>query len=346
MSKRKRRKKKPSGGGTVRNVPTGKLDSLGRPIYVSGVKKDKPATQGSSANPKPSELPKPAGGFTPGNMPKKKSTRTTRSVLDERYPLKGEYSDKAIDDADSYLAPGNNPNARGMRRHVENIERKHFSADSVGGTIEASSLRELLVMASSERVDGLNGNDTEELIGRGAVPGWVNSDTHRYILVDVPGKSGVKSAASLPDDTVVYLTQKSPETKPSFTVVSEREDVDCATIIIGTPPGSEEERVVTAMPGIPASQRTTIPPDKMPDFVELSKNGELTIGKVKEVLGDGNFSVLTAASADGISTWDGSVNRIKDPRVARAMERVQRRNSEATPDGGSGESDVLRGDSK
>lgn len=346
MDRRKRRKKKPSGGGAVRNVPTGKLDSLGRPIYVSGVKKDKSATGGSSVIPKPSGLPKPTGGFTPGNMPKKKPARTTRSVLDERYPLKGEYSDKAIDDADSYLAPGNNPNARGMRKHIENIERKHFSADSVGGTIEASSLRELLVMASSERVAGLKGNDTEELIDRGVAPSRVNSDTHRYILVDVPGKSGVKSAASLPDDTVVYLTQKSPETKPSFAVVSERADVDCATIIIGTPPGSEEERVVTAMPGTPASQRTTIPPDKIPDFIELSKNDGLTIGKVKEVLGDGNFSVLTAASAEGISTWDGSVNKIKDPRVARAMERAQRRNSEATPDGGSGESDVLRGDSK
>lgn len=346
MAKRKRRKGKPSGGGAVRNVPTGKLDSLGRPIYVSGAKKDKPTTKGSSTTPKPSELPTPAGGVTPGNMPKKKPARTTRGVLDERYPLKGKYSDKAIDDADSYLAPGNNPNARGMRRHIENIEKKHFSKDSVGGTIEASSLRELLVMASSERIDGLNGNDTEELIARGASPGRVNSDTHRYILVDVPGKSGVKSAASLPDDTVVYLTQKSPETKPSFTVVSERADVDCATIIIGTPPGSEEERVVTAMPGIPASQRTTIPPGKIPDFVELSKNDGLTIGKVKEVLGDGNFSVLTAASAEGISTWDGGVDRIKDPRVARAMARTAERGSGATPDGGSDKSDVLRGDDK
>lgn len=88
MSKRKRRKKKPSGGGTVRNVPTGKLDSLGRPIYVSGVKKDKPATKGGSVTLEPSELPKPAGGFTPGSMPKKKPTRTTRSVLDERYPYR------------------------------------------------------------------------------------------------------------------------------------------------------------------------------------------------------------------------------------------------------------------
>lgn len=333
MTRRKRRKKKPSGagGGSVRNIPTGRLDSLGRPIYVSGAKKEKDRP---AATPKPSGLPKPAGGVTPGNMPKKKPVRTTRSMLDERYPLKDEYSEDAIADADSYLAPGDNPNTKGMRRHIENIERKHFSADSVGGTIEASSLRELLVIASGDRVDGLSGNDTEELIARGASPGRVNSGTHRYILVDVPGKSGVKSAASLPDDTVVYLTQKSPESKPSFTVVSEREDVDCATIIIGKPPGSEDERVVTAMPGIPASQRTTIPPGKIPDFVKLSKNGELTIGKVKEVLGGGNFSVLTAASAEGITTWDGNVEKIKDPRVARAMERAAEQNSEVTLDRG------------
>ena len=56
--------------------------------------------------------------------------------------------------------------------------------------------------------------------------------------------------------------------------------------------------------------------------------------------------MLTAASAEGISTWDGSVNKIKDPRVARAMARAAERSSGATPDGGSGESDVLRGDIK
>lgn len=44
--------------------------------------------------------------------------------------------------------------------------------------------------------------------------------------------------------------------------------------------------------------------------------------------------MLTAASADGISTWDGGVDRIKDPRVARAMERAAEQNSEVTPDRG------------
>lgn len=316
------RKKKRTGRGTARNIPTGKLDSLGRPIYVSGSAQQKKASQepkGSATD----SVPKPAG-ITPGNMPKKHPVATLRSVMDKLYPLKGEYSDEAIAKADALIAPDGKRPTKSTISHIRSIERKHFSQNSVGGTINASSVRELLAMAYEQRVDGLDGNDADEMVSRGAARHMVSSPTGRYLLVDVGGKSGVRSASDLPDNTVVYLTQKAKGVKPSFVVVSERADTDCATVIIGKPEGSDNECVVTAMPGVPSPQRTTIPPGKIIEFSELSDSGGLTLGRVKEVLGGDNFSVLTAQSEKDIVAWDGKMDNIKDPKVVKLLKEARK----------------------
>lgn len=174
--------------------------------------------------------------------------------------------------------------------YFADTEKKHFNSSSSGSTFtELKNMKEVLKEAYIQR-GGLDGDDRDKLIARGADPNSFGEDK-RYVMIKTKGKLGSISSNELRDDEVLTVVQKSEKTKPVCVVErNSKSDTDFATIVLvdnPTLPGTEGTKtlLITAYPG--ASGPSGSNNDLLPHVGKT-----LTVAEAKSIYGR-EFSVNT-----------------------------------------------------
>lgn len=177
---------------------------------------------------------------------------------------------------------------------------------------KVSSVKELIELTVKERPEGLNGDDREELIKRGANPKSF-TENYRYIITPVGGYLGAMKSDQLPDDTKISFYEKIPDSNiVSVTVeMDKKPSIDYGVMILGkrsaiSPDNlgenGDDDVFVTAHPGLPSNpnpSRSTMTRDEKDEFdriehenyKNLEKDGKMTIAEVRKLKGDREFNL-------------------------------------------------------
>lgn len=174
-----------------------------------------------------------------------------------------------------------------------------------------NSLDDLVRDTAEKREDGLEGDDREELIRRGADPGAFKSGS-RYIITPAGGYLGATTSDGMSDDTEINYQEKSPGSNiVSMTVErDEKPKVDYGVMILGKQSNispnnpSDNDIVMTAHPGLPS--RTNPDRDRLKtreekdafdakyheDLKRLKESkGRVTVGDVRKLKGGRDFNL-------------------------------------------------------
>ena len=179
-----------------------------------------------------------------------------------------------------------------MAGYFEDTEKKHFdSATAIGSLFtEVKTLEGLLVKAIEQR-GNLDDDDRKQFIAMGVPPDAMLGFC-RYIKVNTPGETGIRSIKDFPPETKVKVIRAKRGTPCSLVVETDNLPwVDFGTIIIGPnersemakpedPMPSTKEMIWTVHPGLPVR-----PAEK--DF--WMEGTEITVKDILAKLGDDVF---------------------------------------------------------
>ncbi len=131
---------------------------------------------------------------------------------------------------------------------------KHFGDRSQPGSKfldkSLTTIEDVLRLAYFQRNNGLDGDDRELLISKGA-PAESFIQNVRYLYVKTLGTVGIKFSYGLPDETLVHLIRTKPGAPVSLTIdVDQQVLTEDAVIIIGKE--SNVDVLWTLHPGLPS----------------------------------------------------------------------------------------------
>lgn len=176
---------------------------------------------------------------------------------------------------------------------------------------KVNSLQNLVAQTSIKRKGGLEGDDREELIRRGADPAAFQEGT-RYIITPVGGHLGSITSDGLSDDTEISFYEKTPGSNIiSMTIeMDHKPEVDFGVLMMGpqnkiSPNNpSDNDIVITAHPGLPSKTnpaRAKLSREEKDEYDRqehenlkriVKEKGKITIGDIRKIKGrDFNLNV-------------------------------------------------------
>lgn len=140
-------------------------------------------------------------------------------------------------------------------QYYADTDAKHFSdKDKPGSKFTDSrikNLNDVTALAAKQR-GNLDGDDREELIKHGANPDALNPN-FRYLMVRTPGKVGSQDINSFPVTTKFRVERTKAGSSASVVAdVKEQPKANFGVVIMGRPPGVNQDSVITAHPGLPS----------------------------------------------------------------------------------------------
>jgi len=172
-------------------------------------------------------------------------------------------------------------------------ERKHFHDPTLPGSKfthpPIQTLTDLLEMVHTQRGDW-DGDDRDVFISLGADPDAFKPG-FRYLFVAIPGKLGVISSSTLPENTVLEVIRTKPGAPGNFVHHVTHQPETLYGVIILQDEEDGNTRLITAFPGSP-----TYVPDVQDDtgehYTEKLIGTTVTVKQIREQLGR-DFTVHT-----------------------------------------------------
>lgn len=140
-------------------------------------------------------------------------------------------------------------------KYYADTDAKHFSdKDKPGSKFtdkRVKNLNDVTALAAKQR-GNLDGDDREELVRYGANPDAMNPN-FRYLMVRTPGKVGAQDINSFPANTKFRVERTKAGSSASLVAdVKEQPKTNFGVVIMGRPPGVNQDSVITAHPGLPS----------------------------------------------------------------------------------------------